>query len=178
MARNKTVRLSSATFSDWIRINAHLGQGSFAVGLAGVMSSNGNLTWSVQHTLDPIYVGVKDWSASRTTTTATVTRTNHGLSVGSWVYFPDGPAPFNAAYSVATITDQNTFTFTVANSGASTVGNGAYPMHTARVIDHDDLVGETTTQDGNYAFPPVACRLIVTSYTAGYIDLTVSQAGG
>jgi hypothetical protein len=56
---------------------------------------------------------------ARTTTTATVTATNHGLSTGQWVYLDwdltDNP------YQV-TVTNANVFTVTVANSGA-TSGN-------------------------------------------------------
>lgn len=53
---------------------------------------------------------------ARTTTTATITAANHGLSTGQWVYLDwdlaDNP------YQV-TVTDANTFTVTVANSGAA-----------------------------------------------------------
>jgi hypothetical protein len=53
---------------------------------------------------------------ARTTTTATVTAANHGLSTGQWVYLDwdlaDNP------YQV-TVTNANTFTVTVANSGAA-----------------------------------------------------------
>jgi len=53
---------------------------------------------------------------ARTTTTATVTSANHGLTTGQWVYLDwdltDNP------YQV-TVTGANTFTVTVANSGAA-----------------------------------------------------------
>ena len=56
---------------------------------------------------------------ARSTTTATITSANHGLSTGQWVYLDwdltDNP------YQV-TVTNANTFTVTVANSGA-TSGN-------------------------------------------------------
>ena len=54
---------------------------------------------------------------ARSTTTATITATNHGLAVGEWVYLDwdltDNP------YQVQTVADANTFTVTVANSGAT-----------------------------------------------------------
>lgn len=57
---------------------------------------------------------------ARATTTATITATNHGLAVGDWTYLDwdltDNP------YQVQTVADANTFTVTVANSGA-TSGN-------------------------------------------------------
>ena len=53
---------------------------------------------------------------ARTTTTATITSANHGLTTGQWVYLDwdlaDNP------YQV-TVTNTNTFTVTVANSGAA-----------------------------------------------------------
>jgi hypothetical protein len=57
---------------------------------------------------------------ARATTTATITAVNHGLAVGDWAYLDwdltDNP------YQVQTVADANTFTVTVANSGA-TSGN-------------------------------------------------------
>jgi len=54
---------------------------------------------------------------ARATTTATITAANHGLSVGDWAYLDwdltDNP------YQVQTVADANTFTVTVANSGAA-----------------------------------------------------------
>jgi hypothetical protein len=54
---------------------------------------------------------------ARATTTATVTATNHGLKAGDWVYLDwnltDNP------YQVQTAATANTFTVTVANSGAT-----------------------------------------------------------
>ena len=54
---------------------------------------------------------------ARATTTATITATAHGLVAGNWVYLDwdltDNP------YQVQTVADANTFTVTVANSGAA-----------------------------------------------------------
>lgn len=54
---------------------------------------------------------------ARATTTATITATNHGLKAGNWVYLDwdltDNP------YQVQTAANANTFTVTVANSGAA-----------------------------------------------------------
>jgi hypothetical protein len=54
---------------------------------------------------------------ARTTTTATITAANHGLSAGDWVYLDwdlaDNP------YQVQTVTNANVFTVTVENSGAA-----------------------------------------------------------
>lgn len=66
--------------------------------------------------VDNVYV---DGTYTRSTTTATITAANHGLSTGQWAYLDwdltDNP------YQV-TVVDANTFTVTVPNSGA-TSGN-------------------------------------------------------
>ena len=53
---------------------------------------------------------------ARSTTTATITSANHGLSTGQWVYLDWNLA--DNPYQV-TVTGANTFTVTVANSGAA-----------------------------------------------------------
>lgn len=166
------LRLSAAGFSDWIPLARLLGSG-FAVGLGVKMSSNGNLTYSVQHTMDYLYNPTQP-PIARVTTTATVTWTNHGLSVNDWVYVWGAGAPLDGQFAVAAITDQNNFTYTVANSGAT--GSGVAWVETARVFEHATLTAKTASADGNYEFPPSACRLAVTTYVAGYVDLTVIQA--
>ena len=78
---------------------------------------------------------------ARTTTTATITSANHGLSTGQWVYLDwdlaDNP------YQV-TVTGTNTFTVTVANSGdtsgAATVYNGVLAQATVSTVSGTNLV--------------------------------------
>jgi hypothetical protein len=54
---------------------------------------------------------------ARATTTATITATNHGLKAGDWVYLDWGLA--DNPYQVQTAATANTFTVTVADSGAA-----------------------------------------------------------
>lgn len=172
--RPSTVRLSSATFSDWIPLNRYVS--SFGVGFGVKLSDGATLTYSVQHTFDDIYERYGDFSLTRSGTTATVVKTNHGLSVGDWSYQTACGAPFDGAYAVASVVDADTYTFTVLNSGATSKNPGGW-LQTARVFAHADIAGETASADGNYQFPPRACRLIVSAYTDGFADLTVISAG-
>jgi hypothetical protein len=68
---------------------------------------------------------------ARATTTATITSANHGLTTGQWVYLDwdlaDNP------YQV-TVTDTNTFTVTVANSGAA---SGSVTIYTTVLMQAD-----------------------------------------
>lgn len=64
---------------------------------------------------------------SRSSTVATVTITNHGLSVGDWVYIDwaaGGPA--DNIYQVKTVTNSNVFTVTVVDSGDTSGALVAY----------------------------------------------------
>jgi hypothetical protein len=146
----------------------------FGVGLSYVPSTNANLTCKVQHTFDSLR-DFKHVYLSRSTTTATLLYPNHGLSVGDYVNVQRAPAPFAGEFTVAGVTDENNITYTVANSGATAARGDAI---LARLFDHDFMTAMTTSKvDGNYAFPPEACRLLCSSYTAGYADLLLIQAG-
>jgi len=174
--RPQRVTLSAAGFSPWLNIN-RMPRGNFGIGLAVKLSSGAVLTCSVQHTSDPLYNdSTQLWSASRTTTTGTITKTNHGLSVGDWTQM-DAAAPFNTAYSVASVVDANNYTITVPDSGVASVARGASNLWTARVTDTSNMAGLSGDADGNYIVPPTACRLIVTAWTSGFVDLDVRQVG-
>jgi hypothetical protein len=74
---------------------------------------------------------------ARATTTATVTAVGHGLSVGSSVFLDWDLA--DGFYVVATVADANTFTVTVANSGAAS----------GSVTVYNDVLVVSTVTTGN-----------------------------
>lgn len=77
---------------------------------------------------------------TRVTTTATVTAAKHGLTVGDWAFLDwDLTDDF---YQVVTVTNANTFTVTVANSGAAS-GN---------VSVYNDVLVISTVSTGNDVF--------------------------
>lgn len=168
--------LGSATFGSWIPLN-NVGQ-SVNTALGVTITPSASLTYSVQQTMDNVWLRHKNFSISRSTTTATVTRTDHGLSVGDWIKVEGAGAPLDGEYSVATVSDANTFTYTVANSGISSTDGGLSRMMTARVVEHATLTLQTSGAEGNYAFPPTACRLIISTYSSGKATLVVNQGRG
>lgn len=172
--RPSTVRLSAAGYSDWIPLNRYVS--AFGVGFSVKLSSGASLTYTVQHTFDDIYERYGVFGLTRSTTTATAVKTNHGLSVGDWSYQTACGAPFDGQYAVASVVDADIYTFTVANSGLTSKNPGGW-LQTARVFAHADIAAETASADGNYQFPPRACRLYVSAYTSGFADLTVISAG-
>lgn len=190
------VTLTAAGVSPWIPLNRL--QNSFAVALACIPSYNANLTYSVQHTFDEVtWQDAHSISISRSGTTATVTDTGpaglgHGLSTNDSVIIKgsgsgnlDSPTAAFASGATGdqgvtiTVTGVNTYTYTVANSGATADGGSAKALG-LRVYNCDlaTLVGATTRLDGNYAFPPTAIRMNITSFTAGTLDMLVNQGQG
>lgn len=176
------VRLGALGFSPAIPVD-YLGN-VFAVGLCGVPSSNFNLTWGVQHTLDDVGPdGALPVTYSQTTTTITVTDLRqvsgiqgHGLSVADSVYLRGISATADGHYQVATVTSQTVYTVT---SAVSQSASGAAVASNFRWFNHVSLTAITTGRaDGNYAFPVRAVRLNVSAYVAGYIDLLVLQGSG
>ena len=168
---------SAAGNSPWAPIS-YL-QNAFAIGLAGIPTSGASLTYTVQHTFDDLekFVPV---SVSRTGTVATVTDNDHRLSVGDSVTLTGtGDPNLEGTYDVASIVDANTYTYTVANTGAAASIPGSQAVH-MRVFNFDDasFVGASTRVDGNYAFPIRAIRLKVNTYNSGKVDLVILQGMG
>jgi hypothetical protein len=147
---------------------------TFGVALGVVFSSNKNLTAAVQYTTDPLQPKAVV-NLTRSTTTATLTKTNHGLSVADSVVVERAGAPFDGTYAVASVVDQNTITYTVANSGATSALDARAAL--LRVSEHSTLTGLTADADGNFQFPPTACRLNCSVHSAGYVDLNVVSGG-
>lgn len=126
------------------------------------------LTYKVQYTIDPINVAPDTVQFTRTTTTLTVTDVDHGLSVGDSVTILDGD--FKGYYDVASVTDANTYTLTVANAGAA---GGTFKRVKVRVFDSATLTGKTANAEDSFSNPVTAVRLNVTALTtAGKVTLT------
>lgn len=161
----------------WIPVN-YL-QVDFAISLAGIISSGASLTWQIQHTFDdPGPQGLVDVKITRAATVATVVHPNHHASVGdSIVVIEAGDANLNGTYDIASIVDANTYTYTVANTGA-TADIGCSKLNLLRVFTHASLTGQTGRADGNYAFPIQALRGRVTVWASGTLDLLVLQGMG
>lgn len=102
---------------------------------------------------------------ARSTTTATITSANHGLSTGQWVYLDwdlaDNP------YQV-TVTDANTFTVTVANSGAAS-GNVTIWTNMLLQADASNATAYTIVVPGEGILAPNGIR----AFLAADIHATV-----
>lgn len=187
--RTSYTSLGAAGNGQWVRLNDL--QVAFGVALAGIISSGASLTWKVQHTFDDPVADSSNQrkhpiSIARAATVATVTDfgadgTGHGMSIGDSVIITstgstnlDSASP-NIGSEVATVVDANNYTVTVANTGPTAATGLAQNF---RVFDHATLVGQTGRADGNYAYPPSMCRLKVTTYASGRVELLICQGMG
>lgn len=172
--RAVTQRLSAEGNSNWIVLDQYAT--SYSVALSLVFSSNANMTCNVQYTMDdPFNEQFMFTAPTRVTTTATLTLTNHGLTAADSIKVIGSGDPFDGTYAVATVTNQNVITYTVANSGLAT-GNRGGRVIVYRVQPHPVLTTITADADSNFTSPPRAVRFNCSVYTAGYCDFTVVQA--
>lgn len=165
-----SVRLTAAGVTPWIPLN-RLAR-DFKVALAVLLSPTATLTYTVQHTLD-LMQDFENNTATRSGTTATFIVPSHGLSVADFVKAMGYGAPFDGEFAVASVSDDDTFSVTVANSGLLVGGPGR--LQIARVLPHSSLAAQSSSGDGNYNYPPIATRLNITAYTDGFADFKVSQ---
>lgn len=145
----------------------------FSVGFQVDIAGNTG-TYTVEHGFSDMFL--RDVSISRTTTTATVTCANHGLAVGDSVVISNAEAPLDGTYAVASVTSTGVFTYTVANSGATAATNAH--MLSIRVMPHSSIAAQTTSKDGNYAFPVNFIRCRITVSGAGTYVFHVNQSPG
>jgi hypothetical protein len=184
--------LNAAGYTQWVPIAYN--ENWFGATIACIPSEDSNLIYAVQLTFDydnadyrKLYSPV---SISRSGTTATVTWAGpqglgHGLTTGDSVIIKgsgstvlDSPGaafgPGDLGWQVASTPSNKTFTYVVTNSGA-TADTGATTIAPMRVFNHATLVNQTSRQADTINYPARAVRLYISSYTAGYCDMTVLQ---
>jgi len=145
--------------------------------LAATLNDSANLTYSAEVTYDRnTNVRWQAASFSAATNTVTVVLVDHGLAAGDNVQVLNtGNSSLDGQHDVASVTDDDTFTYTV--TGIGTVAATSGQLISFRVFDHSSIVGETTNQDGSILRPVSAVRLNVTAHVAGSVTLTVLQQG-
>ena len=189
------VTLNAAGFSQWVPIDYT--EAWFGVGIAVVLSEDGNLTYTVQHTfdsMDPLdYISNNAVTIARAGAVATVTDTGplgigHGLSVGDSVLISSSGSPAvldsqpplwgngTLGWNVATTPTPTTYTYAVANSGP-TSDNGNAKAARLRVFP-STLAAQTARGTVTYNYPVRGIRLYVSAYTAGFVDMLVLQGVG
>lgn len=182
------ITVNAAKNSQWIPIDYIAAW--FGVGLGVIpWSTASGLSATVQHTFDDIglpAISTDIVTISRTTTTATVTDKGpdglgHGLSTNdNVIIFGTGSTVLDSPKTTVgngdlgwdvTVVDANTYTYTVANSGA-TAATGT--VRRLRVFP-GPISAVSARTDGNYAYPVRAIRLKVATLSAGAVDFVVLQ---
>lgn len=151
-------------------------QTSFAVGLF-VYFSGTTLLATVQISGDdPTTNRRQPTSITRVAALATVVDPGHNLVNGSTIFVGGAGAPFDtpAIGADVTVVDANSYTYAVANSGPLAAQVGGSLAH-LRWFNHATLAAMNASANGNLAFPTRACRLNITTLTAGFVDFIILQ---
>ena len=167
------VTVGSATRSAWVPLDTS--ETPFNVTIGCVCSSNKNFTYSVEYSHDYPF-DAAPCTLSRSTTTATLGLTDHGLTTSDSILVTGtGSTSLDGTFQVAGVTNQNVITYTVVDAGITTSLSAKVAV--MRVFTHATLVSKTANADGNLAFPVQAVRLNVTPWAAGYVTMIVMQSG-
>ena len=97
-----------------------------------------------------------------------------GVAVSVPIPIDQYQAPTNIGLAVDILS--GTATYTVEHT-FDDVWDPAFNPATAKWFPHPTLAAQTADADGNYAAPPIACRLNVTISSGGIVRFTVVQAG-
>lgn len=173
--------LAAAGATRWYPLSYY--QNPFSVSLMYAPNADAvGITAKVQHTHDDPQNARPVTSLTRSGTVATVVDPGHGLATGDCLMVMNsGDANLDTALGVGadvTVVDKDTYTYVVANTGATSAPAALLRVVTLRVDDHPIMTGMAARTDGNYAFPVRATRLRSTAYTSGSASLTVTQGGG
>lgn len=99
--------------------------------------------------------------------------TQNGAGASSVVPMNQYTSPFNVGFGcdvtgLATYTVQHTFDDVFAPD---------FSPSTAKWYNHSTVTGVISDQDGNYAFPVSAIRLVLAGGSTGSVTMTILQAG-
>ena len=109
----------------------------------------------------------------RATVTVAAVTAGSASAASNWVVVDRFPVPTNiAVFVVVSGTANYTIQHTPSNVGL--VGTSG-----VRVFNHETLVTLASSEDGNYAFPPAAIRLMSNPVTgaSGNVEMTLIQSG-
>lgn len=193
--RSPYLTLSAVGATPWVPIDWT--QPAFSLGVGVVLSEDAALTYTVQHTFDPLgvdYAMPVKLARAAGVVTATVPY-QHGLSAGdSFNIWSSGSSQMDSqpaaiqpgppwtsggnqvvAWAPASVPSTTTLTYAVTNAGP-TADNGTAKIQILRVFPHPILTALAVRQYGNYANQPItAVRLILITCSAGFAQLEVIQ---
>jgi hypothetical protein len=104
-----------------------------------------------------------------------ITKSISGLGSTDPIQLDHYRGPFNVGLGVV-LAPGSSLTYTVEHTFNDVNGKTFNPA-LATWFANGSLTSQTASKDGNYAFPVMAIRLTVTSYTSGSVSITAIQAG-
>ncbi len=170
----RTTRITQSALgaTAWVPVDPTISP--FSLDINCVCSSNISATYQVQYTTDD-FMRFIPVVVTRATTVATLKLTNHGLTTSDTIIVQNtGDSNLDGTFAVASVVDQNTITYTVANTGKTLSENTAQAA-VVHVTVHATITGKTATFEGSQATPITAIRLNVTVFAAGYITMILNQ---
>ena len=164
--------------SKWLDISS-MEAARFALAIGVFPAAGATLSAKVQSSLDDPNVKVSiAWA--RSGTTVTVTDAAHGLSNNDEVAIcAANDAALNSSGGTSypvTVIDANTYSFTC--SGGVAAASGTATVAKYRPVDHDTLTGLTARAVGNYEWPVMAVRLMLSGSPTGPCDLVIVSLAG
>lgn len=196
--RNTFLTLAAVGATPWVPVNWE--QANFSLSVAVILSEDEGITYTVQHTFDPM--GVDYWMPVKLARAAGVvtatTPYQHGLTAGDSVdIFGSGSTQMDSqpypqqigppwtsgvnqpvSWTVATTPSPTTFTYAVTNAGPA-ADTGRASVQILRVFPNATLAALSARGFANYANQPITgIRLTASVYTAGFAQLEVIQGMG
>ena len=176
--RITSTSLSAVGQSPWINVDE--AQNAFGVGFnVDLNSAASGITFKVEHTFDDMGKIAFATIARSGTTVTIVVPAGHNLNTGDSIVVRNGDntagtTGLDGTYNV-TVTNTTTLTYTSLVSGTVATTSPWVEVVLLRVQTNASVSGNTSSVDGNYAFPVEAVRLNITAWTAGKATLTVVQ---
>lgn len=182
--RQQVVKLDQVGVSPWLFTDNRRHGTDFNLGIQVTLAPASTLTYSVEATKDRNAVERvrSDLSIARALTVATGTLLDHGLKTGDSARIYDtnftahNPESNLEGLFTITVVDKDTFTYTVADTGAAAASPArilTFNVHALQAA----LTAETAAANAAVVEPLSAVRLNVTAFTAGSAQLTVLQQG-
>lgn len=142
-----------------------------------IVPSTETATFTVYQTLDNPQTQLQPTSITQSTTTATLTYTNHGMNVGDWFKVQySGSTKLDGFYTVAAVTNANVFTYTVT-TGSDTAG--AFTTWTPfRVLAITALSAKSASTDATIVAPVRALLGVISAHGAGTGNLVFQVIQG
>lgn len=152
-------------------------QRPFDVSVRVVVPSTETATFTVYQTLDNPNTLIAPTSITQSTTTATMVAPNHGLNTTDFVRVQNsGSVKLDGFYPIASVTDKNTVTYTVA-TGSDTAGT--FVTYTPfRCVAISALSAKSATTDTTIVAPVTGLIMVISAHGAGTGNLIFQALQG